>query len=119
MIAVYLEKIKQELHYQDEIDPEMQVYGVHRGPCVANDSFSKETLELEEAMEKRMDIIGQNGNDGLHYDEANYLYDKTNWSNKRMVQSVQQLDNINVTYDIIPDYAEKNRKTIQPGWNED
>ncbi len=26
--------------------------------------------------DNRMDIIGQNGNDGLHYDELNYLIDK-------------------------------------------
>ena len=26
------------------------------------------TDEIEEAMLRRMDIIGQNGNDGLHYD---------------------------------------------------
>ena len=27
--------------------------------------------EVEEAMLRRMNIIGQNGNDGLHYDEEN------------------------------------------------
>ena len=29
------------------------------------------TDEVEEAMLKRMDIIGQNGNDGLHYTDVN------------------------------------------------
>lgn len=31
---------------------------------------------MEEERERRMNIIGRNGNDGLHYDEANYMYDK-------------------------------------------
>ncbi|MGI9555384.1 MAG: hypothetical protein ACR2M9_00870 [Cyanophyceae cyanobacterium] len=29
--------------------------------------------EIEEAMIKRINIVGQNGNDGLHYDEAHGL----------------------------------------------
>lgn len=36
-----------------------------QGPCSAHSQFSNE----EEERERRMDIIGQNGNDGLHYDE--------------------------------------------------
>ena len=77
--CVYLEKIKQEINYTDEIDPEMEVYGVRRGPCVAHDKFSEE----EEERERRMNIIGRNGNDGLHYD-------KTNWRNKINIQKFQQ-----------------------------
>ena len=69
--CVYVEKIKQEIHYTDEIDPEMAVYGVQRGPCSAHNEASEEELE------RRMDIIGQNGNDGLHYDELTYLVNKT------------------------------------------
>ena len=35
--------------------------------CIRKDIYSQDTL-IEEDNE-RMDIIGQNGNDGLHYDE--------------------------------------------------
>ena len=37
----------------------------------------------EEELEKRMDIIGQNGNDGLHYDEVSTSlsdYPESNWT---------------------------------------
>ena len=34
-------------------------------PCQKHQDFS----DKEEAREKRMNIIGQNGNDGLHYEE--------------------------------------------------
>lgn len=30
------------------------------------------TANLKDALEERMDVIGQNGNDGLHYDEELY-----------------------------------------------
>ena len=33
-------------------------------PCTAHNTFSEEE---EEAAEKRMNVIGQNGNDGIHY----------------------------------------------------
>ena len=82
--CVYVEKIKQEIHYTDEIDPEMAVYGVRRGPCSMHDEVSEEEIEgsiaadlAEIEREKRMNIIGQNGNDGLHYDELTYLVNKT------------------------------------------
>ena len=45
-----------------EEDIEKELYGVRRGPCSGHDEASEEELE------KRMNIIGQNGNDGLHYD---------------------------------------------------
>ena len=31
---------------------------------------------LKDALEERMDVIGQNGNDGLHYDESQYPNEK-------------------------------------------
>lgn len=31
---------------------------------------------LKDALEDRMDVIGQNGNDGLHYDESQYPNEK-------------------------------------------
>ena len=102
--SVYIEKIKQELHYQNlnsineattAEDIELGIYGVQRGPCSGHDSASEEHLKsveeyMEEEAERRMNIIGQNGNEGTHYDEANYMYDKTNWGNKIAIQKAQQ-----------------------------
>ena len=102
--SVYIEKIKQELHYQDlnsineattAEDIELGIYGVQRGPCSGHDAASEEHLKsveqyMEEEAERRMNIIGQNGNEGTHYDEANYMYDKANWNNKTAIQKHQQ-----------------------------
>ena len=57
-------------------DPEMQVYGEARlGPCSAH-AFEED--------DERMKVIGQNGNDGLHYDDhATYLHDKVHWDKKQ------------------------------------
>ena len=101
--AVYVEKLKQEIHYTDKVDPEMEVYGVERiSPCSAH-AFEED--------DKRMNIIGQNGNDGLHYsndrvgqtftttlypgdiNRVEYFVNKSNWSNKKDIQNAQQEDN--------------------------
>ena len=101
--AVYVEKLKQEIHYTDKVDPEMEVYGVERiSPCSAH-AFEED--------DERMNIIGQNGNDGLHYsndrvgqtftttlypgdiDRVQYFVNKSNWSNKKDIQDAQQKDN--------------------------
>ncbi len=116
--AVYVEKLKQEVNYQE--------YEL-RGPCSAHDSESAR-YEESEIEERRMRHIGQNGNDGLHYDgdetgygqfkacedymaesdkrkdELNYLANKSNWANKEEIQKKQQ----------ISDYPESNR-TLYPG----
>ena len=103
--CVYVEKLKQEIHYTDKIDPdaEMAVYGVQRGPCSGHDKDSQRTID-EEIAERRMNIIGQNGNDGLHYeDHATYLHDKIHWTNKDVIQKRQQTNtlypgDIEITY---------------------
>ena len=101
--CVYVEKLKQEIHYTDKIDPEMEVYGVERiSPCSAH-AFEED--------DERMNIIGQNGNDGLHYsndrvgqtftstmypgdiNRVEYFVNKSNWSNKKDIQNAQQEDN--------------------------
>ena len=94
-LAVYLEKIKQELHYQDDINKDTVMgsitYDSYGNPCVAHASFSEREEELEgkqfaeymlaksedRKAEERMKAIGQNGNDGVHYDELTYLAGKT------------------------------------------
>ena len=69
--TVYIEKLKQEINYQDE-DTTRILNIPHlefRSPCVAHDEASQKTIQ-EEELERRMNIIGQNGNDGLHYEDA-------------------------------------------------
>ena len=110
--CVYVEKLKQEVEYQ-----EFELKAPEAGPC----SSHQIDLEWEEEQrERRMRVIGQNGNDGLHYgkeddgtgyvnypsDELDYLASKTNWANKKEVQKYQQTTtlypgDIIVTYDEI------------------
>tara|TARA_R110001606_G_scaffold399171_1_gene581276 strand:- start:5422 stop:5607 length:186 start_codon:yes stop_codon:yes gene_type:complete len=42
--------------------------------------MSKTFKEIAEESESRMNIIGQNGNDGLHYD---YIVDDVQWTQTR------------------------------------
>ena len=111
--------------YPTDEEVELELYGVHRGPCVAHDSVSEEIVTAEEMIrrsdelkaERRMDIIGRNGNDGLHYldedpdvelppDTANYILDKVSWTNKLAIQKTQQTTSmypgdIKVTYTMV------------------
>ena len=124
-LAVYLEKLIQEYNYMPEndcFDPIAEecspkcANNHNEFPCI---NCPGET-EWMEARESRMDVIGQNGNDGLHYgteddgtgyvnypsDELDYLASKTNWANKKEVQKFQQTTtlypgDIIVTYDEI------------------
>jgi len=54
-----LNSIREGLHIQS--NPTKKV-----APCVGHSIASDE--EEEEALNKRMDLIGQNGNEGLHYE---------------------------------------------------
>ena len=122
-LAVYLEKLIQEYNYMPPCSGHNQaseeeecdgVLGSH--PLCCTDYCPCKEAEIE----KRMNIIGQNGNDGLHYgseedgtgyvnypsDELDYLASKTNWANKKEVQKKQQ----------ISDYPEGNiTTTLYPG----
>ena len=93
--AVYVEKLKQEVQYQEYVldinkRDEGLVFNeepVEHGPCSAHDKQMQEDEDHpehfdmpfpedwdefleEEAREKRMNIIGQNGNTGEHYDNT-------------------------------------------------
>lgn len=56
-----------EDHYQKDLgDLTYAIVGSEKvAPCVGHDTASWN----EEEMNKRMDIIGQNGNEGTHYDK--------------------------------------------------
>ena len=65
--AVYVEKLKEDISEEIE-DAAVKIFS----PCASHDSFSQEE---EERLEQRMKHIGQNGNDGLHYDDdSEYLH---------------------------------------------
>ena len=52
----------------------------------------------EEISERRMNIIGQNGNTGEHYeDRSTYIHDKIHWKNKDVIQKRQQMYSQNST----------------------
>ena len=54
--------------YQQYSDNYEAIFGKKDAQQALYDGLTEE--EIEKA-EKRIDIIGQNGNDGLHYDEVN------------------------------------------------
>ena len=63
--AVYVEKLKQEVNYQEDISPD-DTMNMYPGDLEINiDNYTDED-------EERMDLIGRNGNDGLHYDNDTY-----------------------------------------------
>ena len=131
--AVYVEKLKQEIQYTDEVDPEMSVYGVQRGPCSSHATQQEEdecdgTLGShplcctdycpckEDEIHKRMNIIGQNGNDGLHYgeldDSSDYTIDSTMGyqDNQKLNISDYPESNIKVEYEWVTSTNEKKER---------
>lgn len=49
---------------EDFNEPQDEYSKYKKSPCIGHDEAS-----WEEEMNQRMDIIGQNGNEGLHYEE--------------------------------------------------
>ena len=142
-LAVYIEKIQESLREdyeellldmfaeKDEVimsdfssDPWHDPYEDARrdkeslgyAPCSAH---ALETERVEEERERRMDIIGRNGNTGEHYDEANYMYDKASWRNKDAIQKSQQRSVYPGDAYVTTTTYETKKENIQPGWNED
>ena len=111
--TVYLEKLKQEVEYTEDMLADKQV--IHRpslefrAPCVGHNAASEEYEEElhpkhldnpfpddwdEFIAEERMNIIGQNGNTGEHYDKTRssveVAVDKSNpcgWDNTNVSTS--------------------------------
>ncbi len=98
-LAVYLEKIMEVMREDyEEVLLDMAADDHHDLDNPFPDDYDDflEDYKLpryteDEVSERRMRHIGQNGNDGQHYDEANYMYDKTNWNNKAAIQKEQQM----------------------------
>jgi hypothetical protein len=69
-IEAKLDKVIKAMQEYDGLDedfnePEDEYKKYKRSPCTNHDEASWE----EEVANKRIDIIGQNGNEGLHYEE--------------------------------------------------
>ena len=69
-IEAQLDRVIKALQEYDGLDedfnePEDEYSKYKKSPCVNHDEASWE----EEVANKRLDIIGQNGNEGLHYEE--------------------------------------------------
>lgn len=65
-----LDRVIKALQEHDGVDEDFNEpydeYGTYKkSPCVSHDEASWE----EELVNRRMDIIGQNGNEGTHYEE--------------------------------------------------
>lgn len=96
-----LDRIIKAIQEHDELDENFEStydeYGARRAaPCVGHDQAS-----WEEEMNERMDVIGQNGNEGLHYDmeKINKAVDK--WSEKRTKEAKEYLKG--ATFKDLPD----------------
>ena len=75
-----------------EIEKSLSAYPESNGPCAGHNSYSEE-------QERRMDIIGQNGNDGLHY-SVDYSIDPEDGQGCINYSSAYPGD-IKITYDEI------------------
>lgn len=64
-LCLYLEKIKQELKQTETL--ESHTYNTNKNGC-----YNKKTTQwYDDKLEERINIIGQNGNDGEHYKNSN------------------------------------------------
>ena len=91
-IEAKLDRVIKALQEYDGLDEDFKdpydEYGQYKkSPCVNHDEASGE----EEEANIRMNIIGQNGNEGLHYDieKINNAVDK--WSEKRVKATKEYL----------------------------
>ncbi|MCP4482928.1 MAG: hypothetical protein GY817_09425 [bacterium] len=78
------------------------------------DEFMENLDKLEkikdwEAAERRMEIIGQNGNDGEHYSELDLKQDEKS-NNKEILRIKQELEDLKNSYGTVRNYREDNDK---------
>ena len=68
-----------------------------------------EKIKDWEAAERRMEIIGQNGNDGEHYSELNLKQDEK-INSKEILRIKQELEDLKNSYGTVRNYREDNDK---------
>jgi len=91
---------------------EFEVYDAEE--MTTQEEFLKNLDNLEkirdwEAAERRMEIIGQNGNDGEHYSELDLKQDKKS-DNKEILRIKQELEDLKNSYGTVRNYREDNDK---------
>lgn len=64
--TLYIEKLKSKLHIVDIMKSDEEL-GLYANTFSGTTSTTTDGILYDESLEKRMNIIGQNGNDGTHY----------------------------------------------------
>jgi len=77
-----------EKHYP-KVEPDINTYG-------DDEWATPQSEEKEKEDERRMDIIGQNGNEGLHYDNEEYEGDIERLTDTTQTLIVEKKDNVRV-----------------------
>lgn len=90
-IEAKLDKVIKAMQEYDGLDEDFKEpqdeYGKYKtSPCVGHDAAS-----WEEEMNERIDIIGQNGNEGLHYDREKVIKASKEFGKKKAAEVREQL----------------------------
>jgi hypothetical protein len=81
---------------EDFNEPQDEYSKYKKSPCVSHDEAS-----WEEEMNQRMDIIGQNGNEGLHYDKEKVVKAAKEFGKKKAKEVKEMLKD--ATFTTVPD----------------
>lgn len=101
-IEAKLDRVIKAMQEYDGLDEDFNEpqdeYGKYKkSPCIGHDEAS-----WEEEMNERMDIIGQNGNEGLHYDKEKVVKAAKEFGKKKAKEVKEQLKG--ATFNTIPDF---------------
>jgi hypothetical protein len=104
-IEAKLDRVIKALQDHDGLDedfnePEDEYAWKHINPVEVAEKFN--SLLNEEEVNKRMDIIGQNGNEGLHYDREKVVKASKEFGNKKAKETKEYLKG--ATFSTIPDF---------------
>jgi hypothetical protein len=102
-IEAKLDKVIKAMQEYDGLDEDFNEpkdeYGRYKGsPCTNHDEASWE----EEIANKRLDIIGQNGNEGLHYDKEKVIKATKEFGKKKAKEVKDHLKD--ATFNNLPDF---------------
>lgn len=113
-----LDRVIKAMQEHDELDEDFESiyneYGARKiSPCVSHDAAS-----WEEEMNERMDVIGQNGNEGLHYDKEKVVKASREFGKKKAAEVREQLKGATIKGDTAPKpkkkyYHNKKKKDVR------
>lgn len=99
--VLYLEKLKQEIHYTEEVEPDMVInrphleyrdghpFNMDQAEYLHNLARDNEGYMENEREESGLDMAER-------YNSDNYFRDKTDWANKEEIQKKQQCGCLNM-----------------------